>query len=80
MRVNEKYSTLPAEDRSVHIINICAIEDIGHLPSEGTVSQCGGGGRTGRAPVRRAGWSWRRTDRVGGAGTGVVLRGPNSGW
>lgn len=38
MRVNEKYSTLPAEDRSVHIINICAIEDAGHLPSEGTVS------------------------------------------
>ncbi|XP_021541274.1 anoctamin-1 isoform X9 [Neomonachus schauinslandi] len=36
MRVNEKYSTLPAEDRSVHIINICAIEDIGYLPSEGT--------------------------------------------
>uniref|UniRef100_A0A667HUK6 Anoctamin n=1 Tax=Lynx canadensis TaxID=61383 RepID=A0A667HUK6_LYNCA len=38
MRVNEKYSTLPAEDRSVHIINICAIEDIGYLPSEGTVT------------------------------------------
>ncbi|XP_016776930.1 anoctamin-1 isoform X4 [Pan troglodytes] len=37
MRVNEKYSTLPAEDRSVHIINICAIEDIGYLPSEGTL-------------------------------------------
>ncbi|XP_058518681.1 anoctamin-1 isoform X3 [Ochotona princeps] len=37
MRVNEKYSTLPAEDRSVHVINICAIEDIGHLPSEGTL-------------------------------------------
>ncbi|XP_053416113.1 anoctamin-1 isoform X9 [Nycticebus coucang] len=36
MRVNEKYSTLPAEDRSVHIVNICAIEDIGYLPSEGT--------------------------------------------
>ncbi|XP_057408899.1 anoctamin-1 isoform X8 [Balaenoptera acutorostrata] len=36
MRVNEKYSTLPAADRSVHIINICAIEDIGYLPSEGT--------------------------------------------
>lgn len=37
MRVNEKYSTLPAEDRSVHIINICAIEDVGYLPSEGTL-------------------------------------------
>ncbi|XP_062949420.1 anoctamin-1 isoform X5 [Cynocephalus volans] len=37
MRVDEKYSTLPAEDRSVHIINICAIEDIGYLPSEGTL-------------------------------------------
>lgn len=38
MRVPEKYSTLPAEDRSVHIVNICAIEDLGYLPSEGTVS------------------------------------------
>ncbi|XP_037373310.1 anoctamin-1 isoform X7 [Talpa occidentalis] len=37
MRVSEKYSTLPAEDRSVHIINICAIEDLGYLPSEGTL-------------------------------------------
>ncbi|XP_048217411.1 anoctamin-1 [Perognathus longimembris pacificus] len=37
MRVNEKYSTLPAEDRSVHIINICALEDPGCLPSEGTL-------------------------------------------
>ncbi|XP_023397608.1 anoctamin-1 isoform X4 [Loxodonta africana] len=37
MRVHEKYSTLPAEDRSVHIINVCAIEDIGYLPSEGTL-------------------------------------------
>ncbi|XP_032976901.1 anoctamin-1 isoform X2 [Rhinolophus ferrumequinum] len=37
MRVNEKYSTLPAEDRSVHIINVCAIEDICYLPSEGTL-------------------------------------------
>ncbi|KAM9220072.1 anoctamin-1 isoform 2-T3 [Dugong dugon] len=37
MRVHEKYSTLPAEDRRVHIINICAIEDIGYLPSEGTL-------------------------------------------
>lgn len=54
MRVNEKYSTLPAEDRSVHIINICAIEDIGYLPSEGTVSasgrERGGGPRTCAAP------------------------------
>lgn len=46
MRVHEKYSTLPAEDRSVHIINICAIEDVGYLPSEGTVS-AGGRGRAG---------------------------------
>lgn len=54
MRVNEKYSTLPAEDRSVHIINICAIEDIGYLPSEGTVS-AGGRDRAGRAAhLRRA--------------------------
>ncbi|TKC52275.1 hypothetical protein EI555_000394 [Monodon monoceros] len=37
MRVNEKYSTLPAAERSVHIINICAIEDIGYLPSEGAL-------------------------------------------
>lgn len=51
MRVNEKYSTLPAEDRSVHIINICAIEDIGYLPSEGTVSA---GGRQPRSPGRAA--------------------------
>lgn len=54
MRVNEKYSTLPAADRSVHIINICAIEDIGYLPSEGTVSAGGrdpaGGPRTCTAP------------------------------
>lgn len=68
MRVNEKYSTLPAEDRSVHIINICAIEDIGYLPSEGTVRrrrqprspgkaahlrQPGAGGRIGEAPGPR---------------------------
>jgi hypothetical protein len=49
MRVNEKYSTLPAEDRSVHILNICAIEDLGYLPSEGTVSVAAhlrGAGRT----------------------------------
>lgn len=48
MRVNEKYSTLPAEDRSVHIINICAIEDIGYLPSEGTVSAAAAPGAWGR--------------------------------
>lgn len=57
MRVHEKYSTLPAEDRSVHIINICAIEDIGYLPSEGTVSVGGraaGGPRTCAAPGTEA--------------------------
>ncbi|CAO2584057.1 Ano1 [Lemmus lemmus] len=37
MRIPEKYSTLPAEDHSVHIVNICAIEDLGYLPSEGTL-------------------------------------------
>lgn len=42
MRIPEKYSTLPAEDRSVHIVNICAIEDLGYLPSEGTVSLSSG--------------------------------------
>lgn len=53
MRVNEKYSTLPAEDRSVHIINICAIEDLGYQPSEGTVSA--GAATGGRAAhLRRA--------------------------
>lgn len=69
MRVNEKYSTLPAEDRSVHIINICAIEDIGYLPSEGTVSA---GGRQPRSPgraahLRRARGGWDRRRRVHGA-------------
>lgn len=34
MRVNEKYSTPPAEDR-MSIINICAIEDIGYLSVRG---------------------------------------------
>ncbi|XP_028916825.1 anoctamin-1 isoform X2 [Ornithorhynchus anatinus] len=37
MRVNEKYSSLPAGDKGVHIINIRAIEDIGYLRSEGTL-------------------------------------------
>nr|XP_036283727.1 anoctamin-1 isoform X6 [Pipistrellus kuhlii] len=37
MRVHEKYSSIPAEDRSVHIVNICAIEEAGYLPSEGTL-------------------------------------------
>lgn len=50
MRVPEKYSTLPAEDRSVHIVNICAIEDLGYLPSEGTVSS---GAATGDLPTMR---------------------------
>ncbi|XP_055000082.1 anoctamin-1 isoform X1 [Sorex araneus] len=37
MRVHDSYSTLPAEDRSVHIINICALEDGGRRASEGTL-------------------------------------------
>ncbi|XP_043825450.1 LOW QUALITY PROTEIN: anoctamin-1 [Dromiciops gliroides] len=38
MRVNEKYSSLPAAaDRGVHIINIRAIDDLGYLHSEGTL-------------------------------------------
>ncbi|XP_031799467.1 anoctamin-1 [Sarcophilus harrisii] len=38
MRVNEKYSSLPAAaDRGVHIINIRAIDDLGYLQSEGTL-------------------------------------------
>lgn len=75
MRVNEKYSTLPAEDRSVHIINICAIEDIGYLPSEGTVSAGGrdraGGPRTCAAPGESStGMAAPRGARdVGGAST-----------
>lgn len=60
MRVNEKYSTLPAEDRSVHIINICAIEDIGYLPSEGTVS-AGGRDPGGRAAHLHRGEGGNRT-------------------
>lgn len=82
MRVNEKYSTLPAEDRSVHIINICAIEDIGYLPSEGTVSE---GGRQPRSPGRaahlcraRGRRDWRRRVRgaLGAWGAPSGARGP----
>ncbi|KAF7252070.1 Anoctamin-1 [Varanus komodoensis] len=38
MRVNEKYSTLPAEEKGIHIINIRAIEDIGYVRTESTKS------------------------------------------
>lgn len=69
MRVNEKYSTLPAEDRSVHIINICAIEDIGYLPSEGTVSAGGREPREGRSPAPRPGVG------AGGSGRGRGMTG-----
>uniref|UniRef100_A0A8C3TID0 Anoctamin n=1 Tax=Chelydra serpentina TaxID=8475 RepID=A0A8C3TID0_CHESE len=34
MRVNEKYSSLPAEEKGIHIINIRAIEDIGYIQHE----------------------------------------------
>ena len=75
MRVNEKYSTLPAADRSVHIINICAIEDIGYLPSEGTVSagdrDPAGGPRTCAAP---------RTGATGGGGGARQVRGARGAW
>ncbi|XP_051823278.1 anoctamin-1 [Antechinus flavipes] len=38
MRVNDKYSSLPAAaDKGVHIINIRAIDDLGYLQSEGTL-------------------------------------------
>lgn len=37
MRVHDRYSTLPAEDRSVHIVNICALDDEGRRGSEGTL-------------------------------------------
>lgn len=66
MRVNEKYSTLPAEDRSVHIINICAIEDIGYLPSEGTVSA---GDRQPRSPGRARTCAAPGEGGTGGAGS-----------
>lgn len=39
MRVNEKYSSLPAEEKGIHIINIQAIEDIGYVQHESTVSR-----------------------------------------
>lgn len=38
MRVNKKYSCLPAEEKGIHIINIRAIEDIGYDQHESTVS------------------------------------------
>uniref|UniRef100_A0A8C6X704 Anoctamin n=1 Tax=Naja naja TaxID=35670 RepID=A0A8C6X704_NAJNA len=37
MRMNEKYSTLPAEEKGIHIINIRAIEDIGYVRTESTL-------------------------------------------
>ncbi|KAM9148290.1 anoctamin-1 isoform 1-T1 [Pangshura tecta] len=37
MRVNEKYSSLPAEEKGIHIINIRAIEDIGYIQRESTL-------------------------------------------
>uniref|UniRef100_A0A8B9NR98 Anoctamin n=1 Tax=Apteryx owenii TaxID=8824 RepID=A0A8B9NR98_APTOW len=37
MRVNEKYSCLPAEEKGIHIINIRAIEDIGYVQHESTL-------------------------------------------
>ncbi|XP_077178203.1 anoctamin-1 isoform X5 [Paroedura picta] len=37
MRVNEKYSSLPAEEKGIHIINIRAIEDIGYVRTESTI-------------------------------------------
>lgn len=39
MRVNKKYSCLPAEEKGIHIINIRAIEDIGYDQHESTVSR-----------------------------------------
>ncbi|XP_074853551.1 anoctamin-1 isoform X2 [Carettochelys insculpta] len=37
MRVNEKYSSLPSEEKGIHIINIRAIEDIGYIQHESTL-------------------------------------------
>uniref|UniRef100_A0A8D0H5Z0 Anoctamin n=1 Tax=Sphenodon punctatus TaxID=8508 RepID=A0A8D0H5Z0_SPHPU len=37
MRVNEKCSSLSAEDKGIHIINIRAIEDIGYVQYESTL-------------------------------------------
>lgn len=39
MRMNDKYSSLPAEEKGIHIINIRAIEDIGYIRTESTVSR-----------------------------------------
>uniref|UniRef100_A0ACB8G3Q7 Uncharacterized protein n=1 Tax=Sphaerodactylus townsendi TaxID=933632 RepID=A0ACB8G3Q7_9SAUR len=36
MRMNEKCSSLPAEEKGIHIINIRAIEDIGYVRTEST--------------------------------------------
>lgn len=44
MRVNKKYSCLPAEEKGIHIINIRAIEDIGYDQHESTVSSHGPAG------------------------------------
>ncbi|XP_048342339.1 anoctamin-1 isoform X2 [Sphaerodactylus townsendi] len=37
MRMNEKCSSLPAEEKGIHIINIRAIEDIGYVRTESTI-------------------------------------------
>ncbi|KAF4802034.1 Anoctamin-1 [Turdus rufiventris] len=37
MRMNKKYSCLPAEEKGIHIINIRAIEDIGYDQHESTL-------------------------------------------
>ncbi|XP_067414324.1 anoctamin-1 isoform X1 [Emydura macquarii macquarii] len=37
MRVNEKYSSLPDEEKGIHIINIRTIEDIGYVQHESTL-------------------------------------------
>ncbi|XP_066481277.1 anoctamin-1 isoform X5 [Tiliqua scincoides] len=37
MRLDEKYSSLPAEEKGIHIINIRAIEDIGYVRTESTL-------------------------------------------
>ncbi|XP_014430071.2 anoctamin-1 isoform X3 [Pelodiscus sinensis] len=37
MRVNEKYTSLPTEEKGIHIINIRAIEDIGYIQHESTL-------------------------------------------
>lgn len=79
MRVNEKYSTIPAEDRSVHIINICAIEEAGYLQSEGTVSAGAatgaGGPRTCAAPGEGSAGSAGPRGARGACGTPTRARG-----